>query len=103
MAIGNLNYVRKHYSPELNLIQSHFDQICDIWPKAPKSRRKLNIEAGCLYVNVGLEIHTSPHTSAWHGVRAFKNPDGTIKFKPMSFYGRGCVTIKEIRKHLGTK
>lgn len=98
MAIGNLNYVRKHYAKELEVITTNFDKICSIWPRRPHDRGRVNLLGNCLYVNVGLEQHISPNQVAWHGVRVIKNEDGAFTIKPMSFYGRGCVTMREVEK-----
>ena len=87
MAIGNKNYVRKHYGDILSRAIERYEALSRVWP-----RKKKNLN----YVNLALERHRSKHTSAWHGVRLYR--DGS--FRPISLYGRCYLAPEEWRKIL---
>lgn len=83
MAIGNMNYVKKHYPDEIAQITENFDELLNRF-KA-ESPRSQNAKQG--YLQVALETHTSKNRTAWHGVRAWKDSKGIVHITPQSFYG----------------
>lgn len=91
MAIGNSNYVKKHYQPVIDFCIAHFDELKALTDKqiGTHSRNK------SVAFRVELETHHSEHESAPHGVEFTVNKT----WQPKSFYGGyHYITLNELRR-----
>lgn len=79
MAIGNRNYVTKHYQKEIDFCLAHFDELKALTDKQIGSHSRNHNVA----FRVELERHSSVHQFAAHGVEFFVNKN----WRPKSFYG----------------
>jgi len=96
MSIGNRYYVRKRYPDIVKIIEERYDEVERIYikknPRAQKGR-----------VHVALETHTSRHTWAWHGIRAYR-AGGQVYWRPASFYGGyAYIRADELLEELGAR
>lgn len=94
--IGNRNYVKKHYGTVVEQALAHYEELVELFRKIHP--RSTNARDGS--VHLGLEIHHSQHTWAWHGIIiSRKNPYDPackeLEWRPASFYGYACLVPSE--------
>lgn len=91
MAIGNSNYVKKHYQPVIDFCLAHFDELKALTDKQIGNHSRNHYVA----FRVELETHVSAHQSAAHGVEFLVNKS----WSPKSFHGGyHYITQKELRE-----